>query len=220
LARRTTTRDRLVRTAAGLFWSQGYAQTGVSSIMERASATSGSFYHFFPTKEDLLLAVLDAVGEMVAEEVLDSAERTADTAAGRLRVLADAYRDHVEAGASAFGLPLVSLAGELGADHREARLRLGQLLDELVSRVERWCGKPEADLPSIADQRRFADHVVAALEGAAAMARARGDAGIVSAVAVELVGALDPAAGARVDRGDEQLATRPQGAAALDWRAW
>ena len=62
--RKTTTRERLITTAAELFWRQGYSQTGVNEIIKQAGATSGSFYHFFPTKEDLLLAVVDHVAEI------------------------------------------------------------------------------------------------------------------------------------------------------------
>ena len=61
--RKTTTRERLITTAAELFRRQGYAQTGVNQIIQEANATSGSFYHFFPAKEDLLMAVVDHIAE-------------------------------------------------------------------------------------------------------------------------------------------------------------
>jgi len=53
------TRQRLVETAVFLFWENGYAATGVAEILARAKVNSGSFYHFFKSKEALLLAVLD-----------------------------------------------------------------------------------------------------------------------------------------------------------------
>src|SRR5260370_36853204 len=55
-----TTRVRLLDAARYLFWEKGYAATGMAEILERAQANSGSFYHFFPSKEALLLAVLEA----------------------------------------------------------------------------------------------------------------------------------------------------------------
>ena len=61
LGRQTQTRERLVRTAAELFWNQGYAQTGVNQIIQEANATSGSFYHFFKSKQELAMAVIDDI---------------------------------------------------------------------------------------------------------------------------------------------------------------
>src|SRR5262249_31570463 len=53
------TRERLIEAARVLFLKQGYASTGIAQILEAADAGSGSLYYFFPTKEDLLLAVLE-----------------------------------------------------------------------------------------------------------------------------------------------------------------
>ena len=58
---KSSTRDRLVEAARTLFWKHGYASTGIAQILKEADAGSGSLYYFFPTKEDLLLAVLGVV---------------------------------------------------------------------------------------------------------------------------------------------------------------
>src|SRR3982074_2484753 len=54
------TRDRLIQTAMQLFWEKGYGSTSVAGVRHAAGVNSGSLYHFFPGKQDLLLAVLDA----------------------------------------------------------------------------------------------------------------------------------------------------------------
>jgi TetR/AcrR family transcriptional repressor of nem operon len=51
------TRERLIATAVQLFWQKGYGATSVADILQAADAKSGSLYHFFPGKQDLLLAV-------------------------------------------------------------------------------------------------------------------------------------------------------------------
>src|SRR5882724_8012203 len=56
--RGSSTRQRLVDSALFLFWQGGYAATGIAEILARAKVNSGSFYYFFKTKEELLLAVL------------------------------------------------------------------------------------------------------------------------------------------------------------------
>src|SRR3954462_7769905 len=69
------TRDRLVESARLLFWERGYTATGVNDILARAEAKSGSFYHFFPSKEALLVAVLDRYLALLQSEVIDPSTR-------------------------------------------------------------------------------------------------------------------------------------------------
>ncbi len=58
-------------TAMRLFGEKGYESTSVADILRAANANSGSLYHFFPTKQDLLIEVLkryrDGIGPMLLE---------------------------------------------------------------------------------------------------------------------------------------------------------
>ena len=56
---RTQTRERLVEAARKLFHQHGYRATGIAEILRAAEVNSGSLYYFFPSKEDLLVAVLE-----------------------------------------------------------------------------------------------------------------------------------------------------------------
>ena len=53
------TRQRLLETAFQLFHEQGYHATGVATILREAGVNPGSMYHFFSSKDDLLLKVLE-----------------------------------------------------------------------------------------------------------------------------------------------------------------
>jgi len=53
-----STADRLVFAAMKLFLEKGYGSTSVQDILREAKANAGSLYHAFPTKQDVLLAVL------------------------------------------------------------------------------------------------------------------------------------------------------------------
>ena len=57
--------------AMELFWEKGYHSTSISDILQKASANSGSLYHFFPAKQDLLNAVLDTYHEGIRPMLLD-----------------------------------------------------------------------------------------------------------------------------------------------------
>jgi len=56
---RNDTRRRLVDAATDLMWRHGIGEVSVDMILDRAKVLRGSFYHFFPSKADILLECLD-----------------------------------------------------------------------------------------------------------------------------------------------------------------
>ncbi len=52
-------RDDIIMTAAQLIHEQGYHHIGIKSILDALQIPKGSFYHYFKSKEDLGLAVID-----------------------------------------------------------------------------------------------------------------------------------------------------------------
>jgi AcrR family transcriptional regulator len=68
-------RERLFRSALGLFASKGYAETTVEDITEAADVGKGTFFNYFPSKEHILMAF----GEMQLarlESVISEAEQS------------------------------------------------------------------------------------------------------------------------------------------------
>jgi len=59
----TDTRSRILATARDMFHSRSYADVGIQEICEGARVQKGSFYHFFPSKRDLALAVIDDMAD-------------------------------------------------------------------------------------------------------------------------------------------------------------
>ena len=52
------TRDRIVKAALGVFFENGYEESSVRMILDASGAATGSFYHFFKSKEELFEAAL------------------------------------------------------------------------------------------------------------------------------------------------------------------
>src|SRR4051812_41078530 len=86
------TRARLLDAARYLFWEKGYAATGMAEILERAQANSGSFYHFFSSKEALLLAVLEAYLEGLDPVVIQPAFLREHDPIKRIFAILEGYR--------------------------------------------------------------------------------------------------------------------------------
>ncbi|HEX8951300.1 MAG TPA: TetR/AcrR family transcriptional regulator [Polyangia bacterium] len=60
MGRVSTARARLVQAAIDLIWTDSYGSVSVDAICERARVKKGSFYHFFKSKDELVIAALDA----------------------------------------------------------------------------------------------------------------------------------------------------------------
>ncbi len=53
------TRTRILQAAQQLFASVGYDATGVAEICHKAGVSKGAFYHHFPTKQAVFMALLN-----------------------------------------------------------------------------------------------------------------------------------------------------------------
>jgi AcrR family transcriptional regulator len=67
--RPSAARERLLRTAAELFYAEGLHTVGVDRIVGAAGITRATFYRHFPGKEDLVVAYLRGVDDAVREYV-------------------------------------------------------------------------------------------------------------------------------------------------------
>lgn len=65
-------RERLVVAAVDLFTEQGYDQTTVAQIAERAGVTKSTFFRHFPDKRELLVAGQDALSRLLAEGIAEA----------------------------------------------------------------------------------------------------------------------------------------------------
>lgn len=71
-------RERILRTAASLFYRQGYRATGINEIIKKAGVAKATFFAHFPTKEDLGLAYLDHLHAQEAQALLTFVNRRKD----------------------------------------------------------------------------------------------------------------------------------------------
>ncbi|HVE39798.1 MAG TPA: TetR/AcrR family transcriptional regulator [Planctomycetota bacterium] len=59
MARVTDTREKLLQAALQLVWEEGVGSASVDDICEKAGVRKGSFYHFFKSKGELIIAALE-----------------------------------------------------------------------------------------------------------------------------------------------------------------
>ena len=114
------TRDRLIESARYLFWERGYAGTSMADLLAHSAVNSGSFYHFFESKEALLRAVLETYKEALRPMVVDPAFAQVEEPVGRIFAILAGYRERILQTGCTYGCPLGRLALEIDPENRPA----------------------------------------------------------------------------------------------------
>lgn len=178
------TRQRLLDTAQKLFYARSYEDVGVQEICQEAGVKKGSFYHFFPSKRDLTLAILDESWKRYRETMLAQVFARDLPPLKRIERLLDSqYRHHKavkdETG-QVLGCPYGNLAGEMSTQDEVIRERLKRIFRDLEAPIEDVLDEAMAagDLAEL-DSRATAGAMVAYLEGLTLMAKTWNDPEVV-----------------------------------------
>lgn len=178
------TKQRLLETAQKLFYARSYEDVGVQEICQEAGVKKGSFYHFFPSKRDLTLAILDESWKQYRETMLAQVFARDIPPLQRIERLLDSqYHHHTavkkETG-QVLGCPYGNLAGEMSSQDEAIRERLKGIFRDLEAPIEEVLEEAMAagDLPEL-DSRTTAAAMVAYLEGLTLIAKTWNDPEVV-----------------------------------------
>jgi AcrR family transcriptional regulator len=165
------TRARIVEAARRLFHEKGYLGTSMRDILGESDANSGSLYHFFPTKQHLLLAVLELYRDGIRPMLVEPAWRGIDDPIERVHALLGAYRSFLVESDFDYGCPIGSLALELHEADPPVRELLASNFAAWAEIVRECLDDDGAGLPRDVDRRALSRFVLAAMEGAVMLAR-------------------------------------------------
>ena len=165
------TRGKIVEAAMELFWLKGFGSTSIADILSRSQVNSGSLYHYFPGKQDLLVAVLETYRDGIGPMLLEPAWSGVADPIERIFALLARYRQLIVETDCAYGCPIGSLALELHEPDPVVRERMAQNFDAWTAGV-RGCLEEAGDrLPPGLDLQAQAEFVLTVMEGAVMQAR-------------------------------------------------
>ena len=168
-------RDRIIGAAMELFWEKGYGSTSIADILARAEVNSGSLYHFFPGKQDLLVAVLESYRDGIRPMLLEPAWAGVDDSVERIFALLALYRRLIVATDCLYGCPIGSLALELHEPDPVVRERLAENFDGWTAAIGECLDAAAGRLPEGTDRAALAEFVLTVMEGAVMQARTHRD---------------------------------------------
>ena len=168
------TRERLIESARYLFWERGFAGTSMADLLAHADVNSGSFYHFFESKEALLRAVLDVYLHALRPVIVNPAFAKTDDPAERIFAILAGYRERILQTDCQYGCPLGRLALEIDPENRPAHKLIAENFQGWIGAVRECVEQMKDRLPRDTDPDALATYVLAVMEGGVMLSRSYG----------------------------------------------
>jgi AcrR family transcriptional regulator len=166
-----STRDRLVDSARFLFWERGFAGTSMAELLAHADVNSGSFYHFFDSKEALMRAVLEQYAELLRPMVVDPAFVSTPKPLERIFAILAGYRERILATDCQYGCPLGRLALEIDPENAPAHALIARNFQGWIEAVHECLAEMKRSMPRGTDIDALATFVLVTMEGGVMLSR-------------------------------------------------
>lgn len=179
MGRQSDAKDRLLVAADSLFRDRGFSAVGVAELCSAAQVNKGSFYHFFPSKQALLLEVIDAAWDetgMLGEWEKQTPHHPVDQLRRFLEELFAYHYADQESSGGVRGSLLSNVAHELGTREAEIAKRLGELFERETAAFESLLTEAlDRGEVSLGHPRHAAESLVGCLHGLLMLAKVRND---------------------------------------------
>ena len=106
----------------------------MADLLAHAEVNSGSFYHFFESKEALLRAVLEMYLGALRPMVVDPAFARTDEPVARIFAILEGYRERILQTECQYGCPLGRLALEIDPENRPAHDLIAEIFEAGLAR--------------------------------------------------------------------------------------
>ena len=164
---RKDVRSVILEKGARIIHKKGFNHTGIQEILDAAGVPKGSFYHYFRSKEDFGLNLLD----YYALYFISRAEILKDRKGSPIKRLKDFFGGFLllfESIGCELGCPIGNLSQEMGDLSPVFRKRLEEIFLMIRSRIEEVLNEAlrGGAIPGSLDARETADFIINSWEGA------------------------------------------------------
>ena len=177
MGRKSNAKNRLLDAADNLFRDRGFSAVGVAELCSEAQVNKGSFYHYFRSKQALLLEVIDAAWDETGM-LVDWENKVPNDPIDQLRqflkeLFAFHYADNESVG-RVRGSLLSNLTHELGTHDTDISQKLSELFERETAAFESLLAKAidRGDV-SLENPRQAAESLIACVHGLLMLAKVR-----------------------------------------------
>jgi TetR/AcrR family transcriptional regulator, transcriptional repressor for nem operon len=163
-----TTKTALIQAGRRIIVERGYNNTGLQEVLQAVDVPKGSFYHFFNSKEDFGLAVINfdaEVHDLIVEQYLDDA---ALSPLDRLKKYFEVKLKEFQSLHYREGCLFGNLGQEMADQNERFRLRLQEVTAQWRDRVAECLLQAQAagEISTEWDARELAEYCINSWEGA------------------------------------------------------
>ena len=164
---RNTTRDDIIRVGLEILCDKGFNSCGIDAVLKSAKIPKGSFYYYFPSKEEFGLAVLDLYAVQAKAHVESYLHDKTLTPMARLRRYLTDVAASIEEEGCTRGCFLGNMTQEMAGQNDRFRVKLNEIWDGW-KRIIADClreAKSAKELKRDADADLLAEFIIVGIEG-------------------------------------------------------
>lgn len=87
-------KDEFLLAALELFYTKGYENTTIRDIIGELGVSSGAFYHYFQSKEDVVIALAQSYAAEAAKIIAEISERSDLSAVGKMNAIFESINEY------------------------------------------------------------------------------------------------------------------------------
>ena len=185
MGRPSDARQRLIEAARNVIFAHSYEGVSVDELCAAAGVNKSSFYHFFSSKQDLVLAAIESQWQWFEQAVL--APTFLDHVPPQVRILR--FFDQVlalqqvqkQTGGHMRGCPAGNLTLEMSTQDELIRARVERFFREWLRYFEQMLceAKEQGLVPATLDTAATAQALLAYFEGVMLLAKGRNDPSLI-----------------------------------------
>lgn len=167
------TRDKLIIASIESMSVKGFNNTGIAEILSQVKVPKGSFYHYFKSKDDLGLAIIEHYGQQLRTGLVEHLAAAEGSALTRLRSYFESILCYFETSTQSCNCLLGNLGQELSMQNgamRDAIFVHYRAIENLIADCLKQA-KTAGELTSALSEQVLAKMFFASWEGCLVRAR-------------------------------------------------
>lgn len=176
--------QEIITISRKIIYSKGYQATSISDILDAANIGKGQFYHYFSSKHDLGLAVVEDLVKEWDQEVFSKIFETEFDPITKLNKMLERTLVFHTDDEGKSGCPVGNLAIEM-SEHDEAfRVKIQYIFDRWISSIEETLNDliKQDHFPSTMDSKKHSQSIVAMIEGGILLMKSQKNIGFLTSV--------------------------------------
>lgn len=162
------TREKLIKTGARAMLAKSYNAVGIQEILSAENVPKGSFYHYFSSKEDFGVSIIEYYGEHLGALIREKFSDTSLSPRQRLIEYFRAVRSYYHAHGCGQGCLVAKLATEIADVNPRVRIALKAEFDKWTTLFAGCIAEAQktGDIASNHDPVALAEFIYTSWEGA------------------------------------------------------